>query len=208
MISKLLTLCIFIVMGKKGTSKYHNIFEKDQKYGKYKIVSNEIKLNGEAQVLCECDCGKSNYVSCYTLLNGKSKGCLECNNSRPKDKNPSWLGFENISGKYYGRIKRNALKRKIHFDVSIEYFNELLIEQNFKCNLSGVDISFSSSKKDNYAASASIDRIDSNKGYIVGNLQWIHKDINFMKNNFDQNYFLDMCQKITYERKKREKNQT
>jgi hypothetical protein len=191
-------------MGKKGISKYVDIFKVGQKFGKYTVIDSEIIINREAQILCQCDCGVLNTISCYTLLNGKSKGCLECNNSRKKDKNPTWKGFENISGKYYGRIKRNAEKRNIVFDVNIEYFNELLVKQKFKCNLSGLDISFSHSKKDNYNATASIDRIDSNKGYVKNNLQWIHKDVNLMKNHFNQDYFLEICERIT--EKRREEN--
>jgi hypothetical protein len=189
-------------MGKKGISKYTDIFEVGQKFGKYTVIDCEIKINREAQILCQCDCSVINTVSCYTLLNGKSKGCLECNNTRKKDENPTWKGFENISGKYYGRIKRSAEKRNIVFDVEIEYFNKLLVEQNFKCKLSGLEISFSHSKKDNYKATASIDRIDSNKGYIVGNLQWINKNVNLMKNHFNQDYFLEICEKITEQRRK------
>ena len=189
-------------MGKKGISKYTNIFEVGQKFGKYTVIDSKITINREAQILCQCDCGVTNFVSCYTILNGKSKGCLECNNTRKKDKNPTWRGFENISGKYYGRIKRGAEQRNIPFDVSIEYFNELLVKQNFKCNLSGLDISFSHSKIDNYVATASIDRIDSNNGYVVGNLQWIHKDVNLMKNHFKQNYFIEICEKISTNKNK------
>ena len=190
-------------MGKKGISKYTDIFELGQKFGKYTVIDCEVKINREAQILCQCDCGVINTVSCYTLLNEKSKGCLECNNTRKKDENPTWKGFENISGKYYGRIKRGAKKRNIVFDVEIEYFNKLLVEQNFKCKLSGLEISFSHSKKDNYKATASIDRIDSNKGYIKGNLQWINKNVNLMKNHFNQDYFLEICERITEQRRKK-----
>lgn len=190
-------------MGKKGISKYTDIFVLGQKFGKYTVINSEIKINREAQILCQCDCGVINTVSCYTLLNKKSKGCSECNNTRKKNENPTWKGFENISGKYYGRIKRSAEKRKIVFDVEIEYFNKLLVEQNFECKLSGLEISFSHSKKDNYKATASIDRIDSNKGYIVGNLQWINKNVNLMKNHFNQDFFLEICEKITEQRRKK-----
>jgi hypothetical protein len=191
-------------MGKKGTSKYFGKFIEGQKFGKYTIINGNIELNREAQILCLCECGVENYVSCWTLLNGKSKGCLKCNNPRPGETNPLWGGFKNISGKYYGRIKRNAIKRNIIFDITIEYINQVLVEQDFKCNLSKIPIYFSGSKIDNYEATASIDRIDSDKGYIVGNIQWIHKDINLMKNHFNQNYFLDICEKITNERKRKE----
>jgi hypothetical protein len=190
-------------MGKKGVSKYVNIFQVGDKFGKYRILNSEIKIDREAKVYCECECGDLNWVSCYSLLKRTSKGCLECNNRRKKDENPSWKGFENISGKYFSSIKRNAKKRNIIFDIDIQYFNEILVKQHFKCNLTGLDINFSHSKKNNYSSTASIDRIDSKKGYVKGNIQWIHKDVNLMKNHFNQDYFLNICEKITEQQKNR-----
>jgi hypothetical protein len=46
-------------------------------------------------------------------------------------------------------------------------------------------------------STASIDRIDSSKGYILGNIQWVHKDVNFMKRTYSQEYFVKMCKLIT-----------
>lgn len=43
---------------------------------------------------------------------------------------------------------------------------------------------------------ASLDRIDSTKGYIHGNLQWIHKDLNQMKSNRTQDEFLEWVRKV------------
>mgnify|MGYP007044016634 CR=1 FL=1 len=44
---------------------------------------------------------------------------------------------------------------------------------------------------------ASLDRIDSSKGYIEGNVQWVHKDINWMKQDFNEEYFIFLCSEIT-----------
>ena len=43
---------------------------------------------------------------------------------------------------------------------------------------------------------ASLDRIDSKKGYIEGNIQWVHKDINRMKWAFNEDYFIKLCNNI------------
>ena len=43
---------------------------------------------------------------------------------------------------------------------------------------------------------ASLDRIDSSKPYIKGNMQWLHKDVNIMKNAYNINYFINMCRII------------
>ena len=44
---------------------------------------------------------------------------------------------------------------------------------------------------------ASLDRIDSSKGYVPGNIQWVHKDVNWMKGSFTQEYFVNICKKIS-----------
>ncbi len=45
--------------------------------------------------------------------------------------------------------------------------------------------------------SASIDRIDSSKEYTIDNVQLVHKDVNLMKNHFNQDYFINMCKMIS-----------
>lgn len=46
-------------------------------------------------------------------------------------------------------------------------------------------------------SNASIDRIDSNLGYVRNNIQWVLKDINKMKNDFDQSHFIELCSKVS-----------
>ena len=43
---------------------------------------------------------------------------------------------------------------------------------------------------------ASVDRIDPKRGYEEDNLQFVHKDVNLMKNRFDEPYFIEMCKLI------------
>jgi hypothetical protein len=43
---------------------------------------------------------------------------------------------------------------------------------------------------------ASLDRIDSSLGYVRGNVQWLHKDVNWMKNTLDQDRFIELCKAI------------
>jgi hypothetical protein len=51
--------------------------------------------------------------------------------------------------------------------------------------------------KKGMTATASIDRIDNAEGYLVGNVQLLHKDVNFMKHHFDQDYFIEVCNNIS-----------
>ena len=38
--------------------------------------------------------------------------------------------------------------------------------------------------------------IDNSKGYEIGNVQWVHKDINMMRNKYDITYFIKMCRLV------------
>jgi len=63
---------------------------------------------------------------------------------------------------------------------------ELYLSQDRKCVFTGEPIDFE-------VGNAFLDRIDSRQGYVKGNLQWIHKDVNRMKNNLSQSEFLNRC---------------
>lgn len=109
-----------------------------------------------------------------------------------------WSGYEGISGSFINRLKRGAVKRKHEFNLTIEYLWELLVVQDFKCALSGIPITLSTVRKELNAtkSSASLDRIDSSKGYIIGNVQWLHVKINMMKQQLSQAEFVDLCSKV------------
>ena len=64
----------------------------------------------------------------------------------------------------------------------------LYIDQNKTCALSGLEIGWAEVGQDH---TASIDRIDSTKGYTLRNIQLVHKDINMMKQQYTNQYFID-----------------
>lgn len=156
------------------------------KNNKWTLVKTFIK-NGSTQCKCQCECGRFYTLSAYAFTSGSSRQCKKCAN---------WKGFGEISATYWGRLIRGAHKRNLDFNLTIEYAWNLFLKQDRKCKLSDLNLSFI--RNDKYPASqtASLDRIDSSKGYIVGNVQWIHKDINFMKQDYDQKYFISICKMI------------
>jgi hypothetical protein len=55
-------------------------------------------------------------------------------------------------------------------------------------------IGFASGRKDAIChITASADRIDSSRGYVEGNVQWVHKWINLMKLDHSQHDFISYC---------------
>jgi hypothetical protein len=110
------------------------------------------------------------------------------------NKNLRFTGYEEISGEFWSSIKIGAKVRCIDFSVSIQDIYEIFIKQDKKCSLSGINIWMNRTSKEN--KTASLDRINSDLGYVYGNIQWIHKDINKMKNDYEQNYFILLCKKV------------
>lgn len=111
--------------------------------------------------------------------------------------NKGWKGFEEISGSYWGHIKSGAKSRNLEFNITIKYVWDLWKSQNGRCILTNLPIHLPKSKQDKYRHTASLDRIDSNKGYIKGNVQWVHKDINSLKSNLPQKKFIELCSFVT-----------
>lgn len=138
--------------------------------------------------LCKCKCGKLVSRRAERLYKStKTSGCRSCCQLE---------GYGGINMSFYNRIKKNAKARNnIKFDVSIEYIWNLFVKQNRKCALTGIELIFGKTIK-NDITTASLDRIDSDIGYIEGNVQWVHKDINWIKNDFPESEFFSWIEKI------------
>lgn len=109
-----------------------------------------------------------------------------------------WNGFMDISGTYWGGLKKSAKERGFEFSINIKYAWDVFIAQEEKCALSGVPIGFNKqSQLFKSLQTASLDRIDSSKGYIEGNIQWLHKTVNRMKWDLSEDDFIYFCRKIT-----------
>lgn len=107
--------------------------------------------------------------------------------------------FGEIHQSYLCILKIRATNRNLEFNLTGEYLWSLFLKQNRKCALSGIDIGFPKTwgPKSKTQITASIDRIDSTKGYVVGNVQWVHKTINVMKMDLPVEDFIALCKKIT-----------
>lgn len=112
-----------------------------------------------------------------------------------KASNSAYKGYHDISGSFWTRIKRSAKERAREFNITIEYAWNLYETQHRKCRLSCLPIVFSSLCQSS-DGTASLDRIDSSKGYIEGNVQWVHKDINMMKQDHTDSDFIVLCKAV------------
>lgn len=118
----------------------------------------------------------------------QSCGCAK----KRADRVRTWRGCGEISGAHYTHYRLHAKDCKREFSVSIEYLWDLFLKQDRKCAYTGMALTMNN-RGCGPGNTASIDRIDSSIGYREGNVQWVHKVINRMKQHFDEAVFVEMC---------------
>lgn len=167
-----------------------------------KLTIREVFKGNAGRWFCRCDC-QCGSVGVVKRLDGvlgghiPSCGCAYLNRSTMTGEgNPAFSGIGELSGSRVYWIKRGAQRRGIEFFVTKEYLWNLFEAQEASCALSGVKLTFGRMRY-SYETTASLDRIDSTKGYIEGNLQWVHKDVNKIKRDIGQDYFLELCYRIS-----------
>lgn len=150
--------------------------------------------HGNVLLNCKCDCGKLKTLIYTKVKLGRVKSC-GCRRKRIGLNNPLFDGYEDICKKFWYNIQKNAEKRKIKFNISMKYGWNLFLKQNKKCAYSGENLFFplSYGKSD---SNISLDRIDSSKGYIKGNVQWVLKSVNLAKHELTHKDFLTLVAKI------------
>ena len=177
----------------------------NKQYGRFFVLkkSEKIAKAHDKYWVCKCSCGTIKDVLGGALKNGttKSCGCLRrdfgtWNRGLKGEISHVYRGYKGIPRQFYTELKSNANRRKIEFNLTIEYLWNLLEKQNFKCKISGVFIRMPEKYEASFANLASLDRIDSSKGYIEGNVQWVDRRINFMKHRMSDNEFIEVCEEV------------
>ena len=165
-------------------------FKKEDSY--LSVIREDGNIGNYKAIICKCRCG--NIIRCKkTLINSgrkKSCGCMI--------KETEFVS-KNIMRMYWMAVKANATNRDMNFEITPEDLEEKINRQNFKCALSGLDINLPYNHDDfliHRNWTASVDRIDSKKYYTNNNTQFVHKDINKMKNNLDEKNFVEYCRAI------------
>ena len=147
--------------------------------------------------LCKCECGKEKEVRGRALIGRLIKSCGCHRYKWEKINTIQWKGYEEISGRYWHNVKRAALIRNIDFNISIQEAWQKFLDQNRKCALTGKELNFvrnyGRGKKGKGVQTASLDRIDSQRGYVSGNIQWVNVKINKLKSDFNEAEFIALC---------------
>lgn len=169
--------------------KTTKLLKPGDKYKHWTILEGPIYIKGTAYYKVQCDCGTIEFKLPIEILSKDNYfQCEKCahsdNMKKIKIKNGA---IGELSKTEYTRYKRSAEKRGLEFAVSIEYLWNLFVEQKQICAITG---DYISCIKD-----ASLDRIDSSKGYIEGNVQWVTKQANLSKHIMTMPELIEFCKK-------------
>ena len=184
-------------------SKYDGVFKLGEKFGNWAVESPDIVMDsrGRAFIHCGCSCGRIILVACHHLVKGRTLKCDECANSyklRGFDKNPNWQGEGEVPKSILTRLSSSASHKGIPYNLTTAYVNDLYSSSNKTCTYTGYRIS----THDN---SAALMCIDAYRGYLEGNVAWVHKDVVTKPKSKDE--FINMCLAVAQQHQFKNKQQ-
>lgn len=146
--------------------------------------------NKNTSYLCRCSCGFIKPVLTCNLTSGSSKRCKKCTHKK-------LMTRKHIMDQLWNVLNHGAKRRSIPVEITKDDMLEQFNKQNQLCALTGIKLEIYLERDLYTSTTASLDRIDNTKGYLKDNIQWVHKKINALKNDFEQSEFLNWCKLIT-----------
>lgn len=112
-----------------------------------------------------------------------------CKKCVSRDKGYSENKPKGASARLYNKFRKSANSRGIFWGINLQQFTDAY---SGRCALTGWPISM-----EHGTCTASLDRVDSTKGYLPDNIQWVHSMVNMCKNKYDQTKFIAMCNAVS-----------
>lgn len=103
------------------------------------------------------------------------------------ERKAKWAKTKPLYTKLYN-AKQRALKKGLDYSLTPAFIEQLFQFQNQCCALTGT--------KFESVVEASIDRIDSSKGYTPDNVQLVTNQANTAKNVLSTEVFIELCKKV------------
>lgn len=142
---------------------------------------------------CKCDCGNIISVSTDHLKNGKVKSC-GCSRLNP---NREDIFLNALSSQY----KDSASRRGLEYTLTQSELRSIVTQPCYYCGIDKPHIKKIQKRMSNNIVReykyTGIDRIDSNKGYVFGNVVPCCKICNCAKSTLTQQEFFDWIQTVS-----------
>lgn len=157
-----------------------------QKYYRY-----HMPIDGLKEIVCK-GCGVK-----FTPKTRKQIFCTKACGTKWRNRNvyKHRYSVEHTSScprNYINALLSQKNRRK---NLSIDYVMGIYESQEGKCALSGELMTYVRGQG-NVPTNISIDRIDSSRGYVEGNIQLVCRAVNMIKNEWSQEDLISFCRKI------------
>lgn len=184
------------------------------RYGHWTVLEQVPAPNGKHKrrfFRIRCDCGYETTQPLYNLQIGTSTQCRRCAwhghrkvpEARAGAAHPRWKGAGAVSGHFFGLLLKSARDRGLVVEVTPADLWAKFQEQEGRCVYTGMELRFRSGRSPEERGTASVDRIDSGRGYVLDNVQWVHKAVNLMKQDLNEETFIRLCVAVVHHRARR-----
>jgi hypothetical protein len=99
-----------------------------------------------------------------------------------------------VFGEALRKARKRSQKRRVPFNIDKDYLIDLFEKQNGRCYYSGLNLNMV--KEDrliNDPMKMSLDCIDPDRGYTIGNVVWCAYCVNVFKQKMSVNQMIDIC---------------
>jgi len=176
----------------------------NKKYGKLTVIklTGERGPSGQIYWECKCDCGNTHVTSGESLRGGKSKSCGCARKIPPnKVKDREYAIKKQL---YKTNIEKRSRRLGLDYNISLEYYIKLIEQPCFYCGIKDSNCAtdrFNTKKNgrktsDTIVYYNGIDRINSGKGYVKGNVVTSCKYCNTAKNTMTQQEFKEWIVRV------------
>jgi hypothetical protein len=129
----------------------------------------------------------------YTSRHRENNGIHYCNRS--------CYDIHRIGKSPFGYfVDKSRSRGRWKYDIDTDFLAELWGKQDGKCPYTGIKMILPESKKSfrkyHSIEKASLDRIDTTKGYIKGNVEFVCQGINFAKHDYSKDEVMAFVKKI------------
>lgn len=164
-----------------------------KKFGRWTLLEFVERKNNRTLWRCQCDCGTIRNVALQDMQNGVSMscGCLRSEITIERNKNTKRLqnrkGIITVYNIIYRQYKSAAKNKNIIFNLSLNQLIEIISQPCVYCGKNDI-------RKNHYTGEEfslnGIDRINSNEGYYIGNVQPCCSICNYAKRTMPEVEFI------------------
>jgi hypothetical protein len=183
---------------KQNSDGFTNICKKCRSY----IRNKNKHIKGDLLFCLKCKIFKEEieFRNCPKKEYRKGKGnfcknCVDAQALKRKQANRGNLTLKRLFVERYCGLRDRAVKNKLELDFKIDYLHELWEKQKSKCKISNINMTYIMGQG-RIPTNVSIDRIDSNKGYIKNNIQLVCMAVNQMKSDLKIEELVYFCKEI------------